>query len=404
MVTAGARVNLADLLIVAVIGLAAVGGARVGMVARLAAWIGMAIGLVVALRVMPWVLGLLGAREDLVVMGVVAVTLFAGLAAGQSVGLAVGARIRPRRRNGVLGTADRTAGALVAAAAVVVVLWMLVPMLSRVGGTVSAQVTGSGVLQLVDRHLPDPPDTLQALRSLAGDVPFPEVFAALGPTPDLGPPPAETGIDAATATRVAESVVLVRSAGCATGQSGTGYVGGARRDSSAGRLVVTNAHVVAGGQQVEVESRAGSLLDAEVVVFDPEADVAVLWVEGLDGGVLPQGSASNGASGGVFGHPGGGPLRVAPARAVSSLTAAGRDIYGRLGPRRTVVELAASLARGDSGAPVVSPEGDVVGTVFAIASDRSDVAYALAPEVVSVAIDAGRANEARPVDTGACIR
>jgi S1-C subfamily serine protease len=44
---------------------------------------------------------------------------------------------------------------------------------------------------------------------------------------------------------------------------------------------------------------------------------------------------------------------------------------------RPALELAASVMPGDSGSPVVDGRGRVVGVVFAQASDREGLAYAL---------------------------
>jgi S1-C subfamily serine protease len=93
----------------------------------------------------------------------------------------------------------------------------------------------------------------------------------------------------------------------------------------------------------------------------------------------------NGTIGGVFGHPGGDPLRIAPFSVARTLSAKGRDIYGSGVTERQVLELAASLKPGDSGSAIVDPNGTVVGIAFAIARDRADVAYALATaELASV--------------------
>ncbi|HEY6532787.1 MAG TPA: trypsin-like peptidase domain-containing protein, partial [Acidimicrobiales bacterium] len=131
-------------------------------------------------------------------------------------------------------------------------------------------------------------------------------------------------------------------------------------------------------------------------------DLALVAVEDLDRPALAvrAGTAADGAIGGVFGHPGGEPLRIAPYRVARSLTATGRDIYGSGETARDVLELAASLRPGDSGSPLVDPEGMVVGVAFAVARDRSDVAYALAPSELQAVLD-GRSAEAVP--TGGCL-
>jgi len=65
-----------------------------------------------------------------------------------------------------------------------------------------------------------------------------------------------------------------------------------------------------------------------------------------------------------------------------------------------VLELAAQLRPGDSGSALVDARGVVVGVAFAVARDRSDVAYALAPNEVRAALTAVAS---APVATGPCL-
>src|SRR5690606_31922865 len=187
-------------------------------------------------------------------------------------------------------------------------------------GGVAEQVRRSQIAQALNGALPDAPDSMQALRSFIGEDNAPQVFDALRPTPDLGPPPEATGLDTATVVNTSRSVVKVEGIACNRVQDGTGFVVG-------NELVATNAHVVAGEAQTEVLRDDGSRVGASVVAFDPARDLAVLRVPGLNRRALPIGESSLGASGGVFGHPGGGPLRIAPFAVATQLRATGRDIY-----------------------------------------------------------------------------
>jgi S1-C subfamily serine protease len=179
---------------------------------------------------------------------------------------------------------------------------------------------------------------------------------------------------------------------CNRVQDGTGFVVGPD-------LVATNAHVVAGESDTEVVRDDGSRATATVVAFEPERDIALLRVRGMNRPPLPLGESSLGATGGVFGHPGGGPLRIAPFAVASQLHATGRDIYGTSLTTRDILELRSGLRPGDSGSPLVDPAGAVVGVAFAIAPDKPDVAYALAMSELQAVLDAPRGPE---VGTGAC--
>jgi S1-C subfamily serine protease len=165
--------------------------------------------------------------------------------------------------------------------------------------------------------------------------------------------------------------------------------------------VVTNAHVVAGQEESEVELTDGTRLDAVVVVFDPGRDLAVLRVPGLNRNPLPIADAGPGASGGVFGYPGGAPLRIQPFQVGDEVRAVGTDIYDRQRSERMVLILASQLRPGDSGSALVDGAGNVIGVAFAIAPDDPNVAYGL--DVVELqAVLAG--DLATPVETGPCLR
>src|SRR5690606_38287356 len=86
------------------------------------------------------------------------------------------------------------------------------------------------------------------------------------------PPDAETQALAETARA---STTRVTSSGCgATISVGSGFF--VSPDHA-----VTNAHVVAGGDQTTV-TLGGEVLAATVVAFDPATDLAVLYVAGAD--------------------------------------------------------------------------------------------------------------------------
>jgi S1-C subfamily serine protease len=384
--------NLLDLVIVAVAIAAAVGGYRLGFVTRVVSWIGMGIGLVLAIRALPLVLDRLRGADQLVLLLVTLAVVFAGAFIGQGVGFVIGNRLRPRSGGASVRRIDGVAGAVAGVLGVAVLVWLLVPVLAGASGLPAEQVTGSAIAKELDDRLPDAPDSIQGLRSLFGEDNFPAVFDALAPTPDLGPPPEATGISAETGARVARSVVKVEGIACRQVQDGTGWV-------AAEDLVVTNAHVVAGERETEIIRDDGSRADATVVAFDANRDLAVLRVPGLDRAPLTIAASSADAAGGVYGHPGGGPLRVAPFAVARRITAVGRDIYGTGVTSRDVLELRSSLRPGDSGSALVNPAGNVVGVAFAIAPDRADVAYALATDELDAVLTG---DLVRAVDTGPC--
>ncbi len=383
-----------DVLVVVLAIGAIVGGYRLGFVTRVSSWVGIGVGLFVSVRALPWVIDQTGSENHSLVLALSVGFVFAGCFLGQALGLYIGSKMRPVERDGFAAHADGAAGGVAGCVGVVVVVWLLIPVLAGTPGWVSRQVNSSWIAQTIDAELPDAPDAIQALRSLVGEDRFPEVFAALQPTPDLGPPPVETGLDEATAATVARSVVKVEGLACDRIQSGTGFV-------AAPGLIVTNAHVIAGERTTQVQRDDGRLFDAEVVAFDPDRDLAVLSAPDIDREPLPIAAESVvGQVGGVFGHPGGERLRIAPFSVARRLDATGRDIYGTGLTERDVLELASSLRPGDSGSALVDPRGNVVGVAFAVAKDVANVAYALSTDELR---DVLRTVGSQSLDTGSCL-
>ncbi|PZR80107.1 MAG: hypothetical protein DLM65_09040, partial [Candidatus Aeolococcus gillhamiae] len=228
-----------DLVVLVAAAGAAAGGYRLGFLARVLSWIGLGLGLYIAARLLPAVLGALnfstaGARL------VTAVAILAGGAfAGPAAGLVVGAQLHSVLPVGPMRQVDRGIGAGVGALGVFVALWLLLPAIANVPGWPARTTRGSAIAQWMSQHLAPPPDAFQTLRRLVGRDPFPQVFQALRPGEAVGPPPAASGLSAVTARAVAASTVKVEGQACDRIQDGSGFAVGPD-------LVATNAHVVAG--------------------------------------------------------------------------------------------------------------------------------------------------------------
>jgi S1-C subfamily serine protease len=386
-------VNVLDVVLVAAAIFAAVAGYRLGFVARATSWAGLALGVTVgALALPPLLRQVQGARD--VTVALVAIGALVGSALlGQALGLLLGTRLNVVLPDGPVRWVDRAVGAVLGIGGLLVALWLLLPTLADVQGVVSEQARGSVIAREVNARFPDAPDALQALRRLVGDNPFPQVFDALRPSPDPGVVPGASGLSDTLATTVAASTVKVEGEACSRIQEGSGFF-------VADDLVVTNAHVVAGEDDSDVLLSDGTRMDGTVVAFDPVRDLAVLQTSGAGRPALPLNRADVGTSGGVFGHPGGGPLEISPFQVGEQITAVGTDIYDSTRSERKVLVLAADLAPGDSGGALVDPRGQVVGVAFAIAPDRPSVAYALAVDEVTAVLSGDLTQER---DTGDCL-
>ncbi|MGH9118745.1 MAG: MarP family serine protease [Acidimicrobiales bacterium] len=386
--------NLLDVLIVLIAVGAAMGGWRLGFLARVASWIGMGLGLYLAVRLLPTVVSAFDGAPQLQLFLVAVVLLVVGAFAGQALGLFVGSKLQLALPRGRSRTVDRTGGAVAGVLGVMVVVWLLSPVAAEITGWPADQVRNSSISRTVDRVFPSAPDPLRTLRSVIGDDRFPQVFEALRPTPDPGVPPGESGIGPEVAARVAASTVKVEAAACGRLQDGSGAVVG-------DRLIVTNAHVVAGAEELVVfRGDDGRRIPADLVAFDPNRDLAVLLAPEVDRPALPIADIDVGASGAVFGFPGGGELAISPFEVGQRIDARGTDIYDERPTVRDVFVLAAELRAGDSGAAMVNPSGEVVGVAFAIAPDQDHVAYALTPDEIETVLSGDLSGE---VDAGRCL-
>jgi S1-C subfamily serine protease len=217
-------------------------------------------------------------------------------------------------------------------------------------------------------------------------------FEDLRPAPETGPPPEDVPVAREVVERATASTVHILATGCGR-YEGSGF-------AIAEDTIVTNAHVVAGADEVVIQRPDGQQREGTVVIFDPDVDLAILQVPGLGQEPLPLAPHDISTEGVTIGYPGGQPTpRVAAMRIEDRRAALGRDIYGSSPTERLVLFLATELQRGDSGSPVIDAEGRVGGIVFAISPDRRTLAYALDLEELEAVLEQPR----QPEETGACI-
>jgi S1-C subfamily serine protease len=170
------------------------------------------------------------------------------------------------------------------------------------------------------------------------------------------------------------------------------------------QVVMTNAHVVAGVASPQVRDAEGRGQDADVVLFDPELDVAVLRVEGSLGPPLSLTAppVERGAPGVVAGYPGGGTLTGSKAAVRRTISALGRDIYGTGEIQRQVIELQGVVRPGNSGGPFVLEDGSVGGLVFAASPSDPKIGYAIDASEIDGPASQG-VTKTTPVATGRCV-
>lgn len=320
---------------------------------------------------------------------------------GQILLVKIGIRLRDRLRSRDAHRVDALFGAALGVVAVLLVTWVLaVPLASSSYPELSSQVRQSRIVKAVNAAMPDRVSQVySSLRATINRSGFPSVFGDLGRSPVTSvAPPDNALLNSPVLAQVRASIVKVTGVApsCDRGLEGSAFV-------FAPQHVMTNAHVVAGTSQVQVVTPQQGTLAARVVSFDPSSDVAVLFVPGLTAAPLAFAStpAVEGADALVVGYPEDGPFDVRAARVRQELQATGRDIYDENSVTRSIYSLRALVRSGNSGGPLVSPTGQVLGVVFATALDVKDTGFALT--AAQVAGDAATgAGATAPVGTGAC--
>jgi len=331
---------------------------------------------------------------------VLGVFLLAAL--GQGSAVAAGSRIRSELRDQPGRVADSVLGAVATVLAVSVLVWFLAGAVRAGAQTPLARAIGtSRIISTIDRFVPAQTGRLFAgFQSVLDREGFPRVFDGVRAEPiaPISPPDGQLAFGPGVAG-AARSIVKITgvASSCNRDQEGSGWVVAPER-------VVTNAHVVAGttSESVRIDG-VGRSYDARVVVFDPKRDLAVLSVPGLAAPVSTLGASLKRSGGAVVaGFPLNGGYRLDAARVRDVLIATGADIYGSPGVVRQVYSLYARVQPGNSGGPLLSPSGAVVGIVFARSLDDDKTGYALTLDEARPVLDAAHSSSS-PVSTGGCV-
>jgi S1-C subfamily serine protease len=389
--------NGLDFVIILAVVAAAIGGYQLGFLARVLSWAGLALGIAVSARLATDLVHSMTGSDPRSRL-FAALGFVIGLAIiGWALGLAAGSLLHATLTFAPgLRTIDRAAGAVTGLLGVLVAVWLLIPALALTPGWPARAARDSAVIRAIDDYAPTPPRSVEQLaRRVSGNA-LPDALDRLVSPPRAGTVPT-SGLQAGVAARVVDSVVKVEGHACQEITDGSGYV-------AAPDLVVTNAHVVAGEQRTRVDTSRGRQLNATVVAFDSQRDVAILRVRDL--GLPPLVFAPRVGIGdidAVYGHPGGGALRESPARVSERIVAQGNDIYGTHSTRRNVLVLAAEVRPGDSGGPLVDQQGQVAGVTFATDRGGAAIGYALADSEIRPVLLAA-AVSATAVDTGPCVQ
>jgi S1-C subfamily serine protease len=391
-----------DLILIVVVAAFAVSGYRQGFIVGILSFFGFVGGALLGAEFGPTISrALVGGQTQQDVIAVVLLVSFAVI--GQFIASSVGVAMRSTVTWHSATVADSVGGSVVSMVAVLLIAWVVGSVLIQSPfPVVDTQVNNSLVLQTLDRFMPTPAKTMFSdfRRLLATNSTYAEVFSGIGAErlfPIAAPDPAVLDSPGYLAARSRVVKVQGVAPSCSRSIEGSGFV-------ISPDHILTNAHVVAGvtvRQTVTTES--GVTLPATVVFYDPQVDVAILYVPQLDLSPLRfSGPANPGDSAVVAGYPLDSPsLQTAPARIGDVQDAQGPNIYDTSTVTRQIYEIRALVQSGNSGGPLLSPAGTVDGVVFAAAVGVSDTGFALTAAEVTNDASAG-ANLTAPVSTGAC--
>jgi S1-C subfamily serine protease len=392
-------VNLLDWLLVALVVAYAISGYWQGFIAGAFATAGLLLGGLVGIWLAPRLLG-----QSAQALWVSLAALFVVLVCasfGQALLQYVGARVRSGLRWQPVRALDAIGGAALSMAAVLVVAWALGVAVS--GARVpwaTAEVNESAVLERVNSVMPEHAvSALNDFNDVVGSSFFPRYLEpfATERIVRVGRPPANIARDP-DVVAAGDSVYKIRGENvCARGVEGSGFLYGPGR-------VMTNAHVVAGVSRPTVMVGRREV-PATVVYYNPATDVAVLAASGLTAPPLrfdqsPR-PARAGQAAAVLGYPLDGPFQVAGARIRGQQRLRSPDIYNSGTVVREVYSLRSQVRPGNSGGPLLSLSGQVLGVVFAASVTNGDTGYALTADQVTSAAAAGLASSTA-VSTGSC--
>jgi S1-C subfamily serine protease len=391
--------SFVDLVLIALALLFALSGFRQGLLVSATSFLGFFGGAVLGAQLSGPVADRIDGSNVTRVFAALVVVL-AGALLGQILAGTAGRALRRRVTWEPVKILDSVAGAVVSAAAVLLVAWMVAtPLASSPFPPVASQVRQSALVEAVDRTVPDSVRAVyNNLREAIDRRGLPDVLDPLTPTQVRDVPPPDPQLSrSAVVGKVEGSVVKVSGVApsCSRQIDGSGFVYAPQR-------VMTNAHVLAGVTDPVVLAE-GQEYDATPVYVDEEVDVAVLAVPGLP--QVPLSFAARDAKFGedsiIMGYPGGGNLYVGAARVRDRGDIKGPDFRDSRTVVRDVYALFGSVRAGNSGGPLFSPDGTVLGVVFASAIDDPNTGYALTADQVARAASVG-SRSAAPVSTGAC--
>ena len=385
---------LVDIVIIILFLSALIRGREIGLVRQIFSTLGFFGGLFIGVAIEPHLIGIASSAlsRTVLALGVTLGCAMLLLSIGEYVGIILKTKLIRFKINAI----DVALGSIASGLTMLLTVWLVAPVLVTLPFPGLQQaVRSSWIVSRIDRSLPPAPNVFADLSHIIYPNGFPQVFTGLEPSLPTNTPLPNLGSLNAAVQKDEASVVKIEGRGCGGIVEGSGFIGG-------NNFVVTNAHVVAGVTDPVVLDKNGEHATT-VVWFDPNLDLAVLRVHGLAGQPLTINTnrVPNGTASAVLGYPGGGGFTADPASILSEFTAVGRNIYGQGTTSRQVYGVKANIIPGNSGGPLVTRDGSVIGVVFAESTTYNQVGYALTTQKVASELQQAE-NQNTATTTGQC--
>jgi S1-C subfamily serine protease len=378
----GVSGDLLDLILIALMVAFAVSGYRQGFIIGALSFVGFVGGGLLGIFIAPPIAGaFVDGETERALLAIVIVFLTATI--GQFASSTIGAVVRSHVTWEPAKVVDAVGGTFASAFSVLIIAWLIGSLISSSQFTLlSEQVNKSLLIGTVDQAMPKAAKDFQKpFKDFIDTSGFPKVFDAIGGGQLVEVEPPDKSVPkGAQLSRARRGIVKVQgvASSCRRHIEGTGFVYSQNK-------IMTNAHVVAGvDQDLQVTDYLNKAHAAKVVLYNPDRDIAILHVPGLNMPILRfDGTAKKGDDAIVAGFPHGEGFTMNAARIRVQQKARGLNIYERKSVVRDVYAIRGLVRQGNSGGPLLTTDGRVYGVVFAAALDQQETGYVLTAAEVS---------------------